>query len=99
MGWGAPRGVKGKALPRRSGETPTRRIRSLGGSDEEAQGRAEWALARLRFGSTFVAKQRWKRRKDKLFFLRISSLLFSVEDLLQKLKDLASAIATGKDSL
>jgi len=35
---------------------PTSQLRSLGGADEEAQNREEWALARLRFGSTFVAQ-------------------------------------------
>ncbi len=56
---------EGPAVPRMRG-TPTSRIRSLGGSDEEEQGRAGLALARQRFGSTFVAKQRWKKLNIRL---------------------------------
>ncbi|KKW40140.1 MAG: hypothetical protein UY90_C0088G0004 [Candidatus Peregrinibacteria bacterium GW2011_GWA2_54_9] len=54
---GAPRGVKGKALP--NGRTPTNRLRILAGADEEAQGRVEELWRARRFGSTFVAGQRW----------------------------------------
>ncbi|HAI98586.1 TPA: hypothetical protein DCL30_03570 [Candidatus Peribacteria bacterium] len=55
--------MKGKALLRSN--SPTRRPRILGGVDEEAQGLSGGALARRRFGSTFVAGQRWKREQFK----------------------------------
>jgi len=50
--------VKGKTQLHAAAWT-TSRLRSLGGADEEVLGRVEGLLARRRFGSTFVAGQRW----------------------------------------